>query len=89
MQEGSSILLYNIASSDAPTEKERKKLLSWLSSLQPQLRHEDIIAKRSERTGGWFLSSSTFKAWASYDDIQTVHVLWSVGAPGAGKSILW
>jgi hypothetical protein len=69
--------------------KERKELLLWLSSLQPQLRHEDIIAKRSEGTGGWFLSSPTFKTWVSYGDIQTVHVLWSVGAPGAGKTILW
>jgi hypothetical protein len=89
IQEGSSILLYNIASSDAPTEKEREKLLSWISSLQPQLRHQDVKSKRSKGTGAWFLNSATFKAWASCGDIQTLHVLWSVGAPGAGKTILW
>jgi hypothetical protein len=89
LQQGSSHFLYNIAYSDVHKGRERKKLQSWLSSLRPQLRHEDIMAKRSKGTGAWYLNSPTFKAWVSYDGIQTLHVLWSVGAPGAGKSILW
>jgi hypothetical protein len=70
-------------------EEEREKLLSWSSSLQPQRRHEDVKAKRSKGTGGWFLNSTIFRRWSALDDIQISHVLLSIGAPGAGKTVLW
>lgn len=75
-------------SSNMIAEKERQKLLSWLSSLQPESRHEDVKAKRSEGTGAWFLGDSIFTTWSTFEGIQKYHALLSFGSPGAGKTTL-
>lgn len=75
-------------SSNMVVEKERQKLLSWLSSLQPESRHEDVKAKRSEGTGTWFLGDSIFTTWSNLEGIQNYHALLSFGSPGAGKTTL-
>ena len=69
-------------------ENERKELVSWLSLLEPDLRHVDVKAKRSEGTGVWFLNVQTFIAWSTFEGIRNYRVLLGFGAPGAGKTTL-
>ena len=42
---------------------ENQRILKWLSQLSFEERHRDILAKRFEGTGEWFLNRDDFKAW--------------------------
>ena len=78
-----------MSQSDTAIEKERDELSAWLSALQPDRRHVDVNGKRSEGTGAWFLNAQTFMAWYTFGNTPTFQTLMSLGAPGAGKTILW
>lgn len=61
-------------------------ILGWLSSLQPNRKHRDVINRRLEGTGSWLLQDPLFKSWR--DDPQSSQVLWCHGIPGAGRTIV-
>lgn len=75
-------------SSDEILDKEREKLLSWLSFMQPELRHKDVNAKRSDGTGTWFINTPGFQMWSSLENVPNYHTILSLGHPGAGKTTL-
>lgn len=65
-------------------EKDNEKVLDWLSRTTHRAQHNDIIRRRQEGTGVWFLSSHQFIEWLS----GPPRTLFCPGIPGAGKSML-
>ena len=58
--------------------------MEWLSPTDfPALQH-DIITRREEGTGQWFLDSPKFKRWLQGSD----KTLFCPGIPGAGKTMM-
>ncbi|KAH0537657.1 hypothetical protein FGG08_005570 [Glutinoglossum americanum] len=70
---------------DGLQEKERRKILSWLSE-QPYIQHHDR-AKRDvlEGTGAWLLKDDMLLDWQRS---STSSIVWLHGIPGSGKSKL-
>jgi hypothetical protein len=64
---------------------EDKELLSWLSSLQPWQKHQDVRSSRVQGTGEWLLQMDKFKAW--YNGAVD-SALCCYGGPGAGKTFI-
>src|SRR6266704_3252811 len=58
--------------------------MEWLSPTDfPALQH-DIITRRQEGTGQWFLDTPEFKRWLQGSD----KTLFCPGIPGAGKTMI-
>jgi len=64
-------------------EKEREKIMAWLSPLEFYKRHDTVI-KDSFPTGQWLFDSPEFRAWI----LGRPWTLWCYGDPGAGKVCL-
>jgi len=47
----------------AQHNKERKELLTWLSSVDPSQNYNNARAIHASSTGSWLLESSDFKRW--------------------------
>ena len=62
------------------------RLYDWLSSYPHSQKHHDVRAGRVSGTGQWLLNNAKFQAWLQ-DDAQ-LGVLFLVGDPGVGKSVL-
>jgi len=65
-------------------------LLTWLSPLDPGLRHSDIQERRVGNVGEWLMETEKFKRWCrlggrSEDDNA---VLFCYGNPGVGKTFI-
>ena len=69
---------------------ERSNILSWLSPLEPRLRHKDIQDRRVENIGGWVLETEAFKSWYASDGGSGSDnaVLFCYGDPGVGKTFI-
>ena len=69
---------------------ERSNILSWLSPLEPKLRHKDIQDRRVENIGGWVLETEAFKSWyaSSGGSRSDNAVLFCYGDPGVGKTFI-
>jgi Cdc6-like AAA superfamily ATPase len=59
-------------------------LLEWISSSDYPAQQSDIIKRRQERTGQWFLDAPEVARWL--DDAKTT--LFCPGIPGAGKTMV-
>ena len=69
---------------------DRSQLLTWLSPLNPGLRHWDIQERRFNDIGGWLLETEEFRRWhASGEggDGESA-VLFCHGDPGVGKTFI-
>ena len=70
---------------------EQSNILSWLSPLDPKLRHQDIRNCRVEDVGEWVLQTEEFMNWCAgsegggFDNT----VLFCYGDPGVGKTYIW
>lgn len=58
--------------------------MEWLSPTDFSDQQHDIIARRQEGTGQWFLDSFEFKRWLQGSD----KTLFCPGIPGAGKTMM-
>jgi Cdc6-like AAA superfamily ATPase len=65
------------------TETQRT-LLGWISSSDYPAQQSDIIKRRQEGTGQWFLDAPEVARWL--DDAKTT--LFCPGVPGAGKTMV-
>jgi len=69
---------------------DRSNILTWLSPLDPKLRHQDIQSRRVENVGEWLLQTEEFRSWCAgsergeYDNA----VLFCYGDPGVGKTYI-
>jgi len=50
-------------SNNCSVADDRSQLLSWLSPLDPGLRHWDIQERRVEDVGEWLIQTKEFKKW--------------------------
>ena len=65
-------------------------LLTWLSPLDPGLRHSDIQERRVANVGEWLMGTEEFKRWCRLggggEDDKAV--LFCYGNPGVGKTFI-
>ena len=69
---------------------DRSPLLTWLSPLEPRLRHRDIQERRVDNVGEWLLQTDEFRSWhaGSGEGEGDKAVLFCYGGPGAGKTFI-
>jgi len=69
---------------------DRPQLLTWLSPLEPSLRHRDIRERRVNDVGEWLIQSEEFRRWSRLDGEGEGDkgVLFCSGDPGAGKTFI-
>ena len=65
-------------------------LLSWLSPLDPGLRHWDIQERRVKDVGEWLMGTAEFGRWCGLDGKTESDkaVLFCYGNPGVGKTFI-
>jgi len=75
---------YNVVADD------RSPLLTWLSPLEPKLRHRDIQERRVDNVGEWLLQTEHFRNWhdSSGEGEGDKAVLFCYGGPGVGKTFI-
>jgi len=69
---------------------DRGEILTWLSPLEPRLRHSDLESRRVRNVGDWVLETEEFRSWKSRDDqcgLQKA-TLFCSGNPGVGKTYI-
>ena len=69
---------------------DRSSLLTWLSPLEPRLRHRDIQERRVDNVGEWLLETDEFRSWNSRSSESEggKEVLFCYGDPGVGKTFV-
>jgi len=67
-------------------DEEERRILKWLSPLEPQKRHQSVRTGRLEGVGNWVLETSKFRKWRDAEDRCVEPVLFCYGNPGAGKT---
>ena len=67
---------------------ERQNILSWLSPLDPKLRHQDIRDRRVGNIGEWVIQTEEFRSWyaGSGGGVSDNSFLFCYGDPGVGKT---
>jgi len=69
---------------------DRSQLLTWLSPLEPRLRHRDIQERRFDNVGEWLMQTEEFRSWnnRSGEGEGDNAVLFCYGDPGVGKTFI-
>ena len=67
---------------------DRGQVLQWLSSLEPQRRHQHLRESRLKGVGKWIFQTSEFQRWNTTEDGSSHSVLFCHGDPGVGKTHL-
>ena len=69
---------------------DRSQLLTWLSPLDPGLRHRDIQERRVRDVGEWIIQTEEFRRWCEFSekDGDDKAVLFCYGGPGVGKTFI-
>jgi len=71
---------------------DRSQLLTWLSPLDPGLRHWDIQERRVKDVGEWLIQTEEFRRWCVLsgegEGEGDKGVLFCYGDPGAGKTFI-
>jgi len=62
---------------------ERSEILSWLSPLEPRIRHQDLRTRRADNVGEWLLRTDEFQRWFNEGERAT---LLCYGDPAVGKT---
>ena len=70
---------------------DRPNILTWLSPLDPKLRHQDIRDSRVKTIGEWVLQTEEFRSWyaGSAGGESDNGILFCNGDPGVGKTYIW
>ena len=65
-------------------------LLTWLSPLDPGLRHSDIQERRVNDVGEWLMDAEEFRRWSGLngEGEGDEGVLFCYGNPGVGKTFI-
>ena len=68
----------------------RSQILTWLSPLEPRLRHKDIQESRVKGVGQWVLQTEEFKSWHAGNGggESDKAVLFCYGDPKVGKTFI-
>jgi hypothetical protein len=65
-------------------DESKRRILQWLSPVDPSISHEAALKIRQAGTNNWFLSCNEFENWRDSEN----SFLWLSGRPGSGKTIL-
>ena len=76
----------NIVNFNTELGDEGRQILQWLSSLEPQQRHQGVRTDRLDNVGNWILETSNFRNWRDMEDGCLEPVLFCYGNPGVGKT---
>jgi len=69
---------------DSQKLQQHNTIMQWLSPTDFPAQQHDIISRRQEGTGQWFLDTPEFKRWLEGSDKR----LYCPGIPGAGKTMM-
>jgi hypothetical protein len=69
---------------DAQSLQQHNAIMEWLSPTNFPAQQHDIINRRQEGTGQWFLDSPEFKRWLQGAN----ETIFCPGIPGAGKTMM-
>jgi len=72
------------AITNAQSLQQHHTIMEWLSLTDFPAQQRDIISRRQEGTGQWFLDTPEFKRWLQGSD----KTLFCPGIPGAGKTMM-
>ena len=77
--------VYNYSVAD-----EKSEILTWLSPLEPQSRHQDIRILRVDKVGGWLLQTEEYRNWFAgrSGGKSDFSALFCCGGPGVGKTYI-
>jgi len=69
---------------------DRPEILTWLSLLDPGLRHSDIQERRVNDVGEWLMGTDEFRRWCGLGEGSGGDnvVLFCYGNPGVGKTFI-
>ena len=69
---------------------DRSQTLTWLSPLNPKLRHQDVQERRVPNVGEWLLRTQEFESWCAGSEGSESDnaVLFCYGDPGVGKTYI-
>ena len=69
---------------------DRSELLTWLSPLEPSLRHCDIRDRRVNDIGEWLIQTEEFRRWCEFGrEVEgDKAVMFCYGDPGVGKTFM-
>ena len=81
---------FNVQNNYVVVADDRSPLLTWLSPLEPRLRHRDIQERRVDNVGEWLLQTDEFRSWhnRSGESEGDKAVLFCYGGPGVGKTFI-
>jgi len=81
---------YNTITNNYTVADDLSPLLTWLSPLDPGLRHSDIQERRVNDVGGWLMRTEEFRRWSGLngEDEGDEAVLFCYGNPGVGKTFI-
>ena len=70
--------------------EDRSEILTWLSPLEPRIRHQDLRTRRADNVGEWLLQTDEFQRWCdSSQQVGSEHAtLFCCGGPAVGKTYL-
>ena len=70
--------------------EDRSEILTWLSPLEPRIRHQDLRTRRADNIGEWLLQTEEFQRWCdSSQQVESEHAtLFCCGGPAVGKTYL-
>lgn len=69
---------------EAQSQQEHTTMIEWLSQTDSPAQQHDIISRRQNNTGQWFLDTTDLKRWLAGSD----KTLFCPGIPGAGKTMM-
>ena len=80
---------FDVRNSDTITDCG-SQLLTWLSLLNPGLRHWEIQERRVNEVGGWLVETQEFRRWYASNGRGEgeKEVLFCYGNPGVGKTFI-
>jgi len=80
----------NVSNNFTVADDDRSNILTWLSPLDPKLRHQDIQDRRVEDVGEWLLQTKEYRNWQAGDreGESDNAVLFCYGDPGVGKTYI-
>ena len=69
---------------------DRAEILTWLSPLEPRLRHSDLESRRVRNVGDWLLQTEEFRSWKNSDGQcgSQKATMFCSGNPGVGKTYI-
>jgi len=72
------------------TAEDRSEILTWLSPLEPRIRHQDLRTRRAGNIGEWLLQTDEFQRWCNgSQQVGSEHAaLFCCGGPAVGKTYL-